>query len=259
MGKSVHLWISGFHSWVKERKGTETADAAPNSKVPVVAPLVPGPHSGGGARGGPTWLAAAEQAWPGRAATLAPRRHRELRVPLGRAHGPRHARLRAPAPLYGHPAGRPSLAQQGLPPSCPSAARPDRLPASFPPPTLPPPTGGRAPSGPSPAQRPGAERFAPHGYLLPGRAHREASGASAPELGARSPGAGSGGKREGGRGSGGGGRGAGGLGAPCGWEDGTQNPSWKGDVREGCRRVLLLRSGPGWGGERIAVCDLVVT
>lgn len=227
--------------------------AAQNSKAPVLAPPVPGPDSGGGALGGPTWLAAAEQAWLGRAASRAPRRHRE-RLSLRPAPGPRATPgSRAPAPrLCADLPARAPKAGGDPPPSPSSAARRGLLPASFP------------TSGPGGLGSPGSEaspRPAGRAALLPGRAPREASGASAPELRARIPGAGSGGERETGRCSDGGGRGAGGLGAPCGWEDGAQDPSWTREVPKGSGRVLLQRSGLGGegGGRRVAVCDLVVT
>ena len=148
------------------------ADRAQNSKAPVLAPPVPGPDSGGGARGGPTWRAAAEQAWLGRAATPAPRRHRDRRISLGRARGPGHARLRAPTPR--RCTGIPPVAEPGEakppaprgrrsppPPPLGRPAGPDHLPASFP--TSGP--GGPGPRRPEPSHASGAGRFAPRCYL----------------------------------------------------------------------------------------------
>lgn len=225
--------------------------AAQNSKAPVLAPPVPGPDSGGGALGGPPWLAAAEQAWLGRAASRSPRRHRE-RLALRPAPGPRATPAsRAPAPrrCADLPARAPEAGGDPFPPPA-SPRQPGG--AIYPPPS---PPVGRA-DWAALVRRP-AVRAA----LLPGRAPREASGASAPELRAWIPGAGSGGERETERCSDGGGRGAGGLGAPCGWEDGAQDPSWTREVPKGSRRVLLQRSGLGGegGGRRVAMCDLVVT
>ena len=82
---------------------------AQNSKAPVLAPPGPGPDSGGGALGGPTWPWASEQAWLERAATSAPGRHRE-RISPGRAYlhcG--HTRLGRTwaGPLCQHPTRRP--------------------------------------------------------------------------------------------------------------------------------------------------------
>lgn len=231
------------------------ADPVQNSKAPVLAPAVPGPDSGGGALGGPTWLAAAEQAWLGRAASPAPRRHRERRS-LGLAHHPRATALCGP------PASRPPEPPVARPPAPPGRKSPTPTPAPprrpggaiCPPPS---PSVGRADRAvlvSDPAQRPEC-----------GRPRRAVTWPSAPgSLGRLGPRAQSADPRsrkrrreERERCSDGGGRGAGGLGAPCGWEDGAQNPSWTGEVSKGSRRVLLQRSRLGWG--EIAACDLVVT
>ena len=182
----------------------------------------------------------------------APQAPRPAHLPRTRPRtGPRPAARTYATPLYGHPAGRrawrskASRAPRQEEPPTPTPRPPGRTRPSAR--LLPHQWAGRA-GPPASRAQPRFRSRAVRAALLPGRAHREASGASAPELGARIVGAGSGGKRERGRGSGGGGRGAGGLGAPCGWEDGAQNPGWTGNVREGSRRVLLLRSGPRMGG-----------
>lgn len=136
---------------------------AQNSKVPVLAPPGPGPDSGGGALGGPTWLWASEQAWLERAATSAPGRHRE-RISPGRAYlhcG--HARLGHTwaGPLCQHPTRRPRRRPKAEGTPLPSEARPGHLPASFPR------SGPRRPGHPRPEPIPaaGTGRSPPRSYL----------------------------------------------------------------------------------------------
>ena len=154
------------------------AVSAQNSKAPVLAPPCPGPDSGGGALGGPTWLWASEQAWLEPAATSAPGRQRERISP-----GPAYPTLRL-RPAAAHlsrtvmPVSRRHPEAEGGP--LPSEARPGHLPAFF--------------SHPRPAQRAGQARTSTSGAQagrrsravsaaqLPGPAPRKASGASAPEL-----------------------------------------------------------------------------
>lgn len=163
---------------------------AQNSKAPGLAPPVPGPDSGGGARGGPTWLSASEQAWLGRAATSGGSQAWRAHLPCtglravakpgsGTPEPGRCAGIRAGAEPG---ADRPPAPKTGGGP-VPSEARPSaRL--------LPHQRAGRS------GAQPGRGSWAVRAARLPGRAPREASGAWAPKLGARIPRAGSSGKRE---------------------------------------------------------------
>lgn len=149
-----------------------------NSKAPALAPPCPGPDSGGGALGGPTWLWASEQAWLEPAATSAPGRHGE-RISPGRAS----PALR-PHPAAAHlsrtvmPVSRRRPKAEGGP--LPSEARPGHLPASVSHPR--PPQRARHARPPTSGAQAGRRSRAARPAQLPGPAPRKASGASAPEL-----------------------------------------------------------------------------
>ena len=170
------------------------AVSAQNPKAPVRAPPCPGPDSGGGALGGPTWLRASEQAWLGPAATSAPGRRCE-RISPGCAylHGG-HARLRrtwASRTVMPYPIGA-QRQKEALSPQ-----RPGQAICRLPSPTLAPLSGPDRPGHPRPEPKPaaGAGLFAPRSYLVqrPGKPWAPRPQSSGPG----SPGAGSSGKREG--------------------------------------------------------------
>ena len=170
------------------------AVSAQNPKAPVRAPPGPGPDSGGGALGGPTWLWASEQAWLGPAATSAPGRRCE-RISPGCAYlRGGHARLRrtwASRTVMPVSHRRPKAERGPLP----SEARPGYLPASFSHPRPPQRAGQARPPTSEPKPAAGAGRFAPRSYLVqrPGKPWAPRPQSSGPG----SPGAGSSEKREG--------------------------------------------------------------